>query len=134
MNIGLLEDNPAICDYITTALEMIGYHISVHTQGSSFLESLFPESGSASSLPYDLVLVDLLLPGCLSGLEVITRIRRVISAERLPIIIITAASEGYLEQVNKSYPGIPILPKPFQLKTLVRLIEEMTVTETPPHE
>ncbi len=129
MNIGLLEDNPAICDYITTALEMIGYHISVHTQGSSFLESLFPESGSASSLPYDLVLVDLLLPGCLSGLEVITRIRRVISAERLPIIIITAASEGYLEQVNKSYPGIPILPKPFQLKTLVRLIEEMTVSK-----
>ena len=91
MKIGLLEDNPGTIEYLKTALEMAGHTVSAHTQGTFLLETLSTTYSAGAPLPYDLVLVDLLLPG-LSGLEVINRIRQIIPPKRLPLIIISAAA------------------------------------------
>ncbi|HBE28853.1 MAG TPA: hypothetical protein DDW25_08195, partial [Ktedonobacter sp.] len=78
MRIGLLEDNTAIHEYITTVLKLAGHTVSTHTVGLSLLDELLAEQSTQSSLPYDLVIVDLLLPGTLSGLAVINSIRQTI--------------------------------------------------------
>lgn len=125
MNIGLLEDNPALVDYMSTLLEMAGHKVHAHTQGSSFLETLFTEAGVRSPLPYDLVIVDLLLPGTLSGLEVIQYIQQRLSPGQLPIIIVTAIGLEQLEEVKTKLPTVPVLRKPFKRSALLQLIEEM---------
>ncbi len=127
MKIGLLEDNPAILDYMTTALQMAGHSVEIHTQSFSLLDVLLAEDveGATNPLPYDLVIVDLLLPGNISGLSAIQRIHRVISPVRLPIIIVSACSQDELKQVKEQLPHIPILRKPFKMSALLRLIEEM---------
>lgn len=124
--IAVLEDNPAICEYLAIALEMAGHHVSVHTYGASLLATLFTESGVRWPLPYDLMTVDLLLPGELSGLEVITRIRASITSEHLPIIMLSGAGDNLLEQAKCQFPQSPLLRKPFQMKALLQLIEKLS--------
>ena len=124
MRIGLLEDNPAIVDWLTTALEMAGHAVSHHTDGPSLLACLFDAEGSVSEpLPYDLVLVDFYLPGDMSGLQVIDAIRAIIPKERLPLIVISGASLRELERIGASHPDLPIVQKPFKVSDLLALIE-----------
>src|SRR5712691_12898213 len=104
MNIAILEDNPTIIEYLTLVLEMAGHQVTVYTQGTALLEALFTERGVCTPLPYDLITVDLLLPGDLSGIEVIARIRETIGPRQLPIIVISAASQLVLEEVKKTFP------------------------------
>ena len=127
MNIGLLEDNPAITDYLSIALEMAGHNVDTYTYGSSLLEKLGDSmvGSSYASLPYDLIIVDLLLPGNISGLEAIQQIQRAIPHERLPIIIISAGNQDELEQVRGILPYVPLLRKPFRTQALLQLISDL---------
>ncbi len=123
MKIGLLEDNPAICDLITTALELVDHTVVSYTYGTSFLEALFAKYNIIErSLPYDLLIVDLSLPGELSGLAVINHIHETLVPLTLPIIVISGAGQHELDIVYKRYPIIPVLRKPFSIKTLLDTI------------
>jgi CheY-like chemotaxis protein len=123
MNIGLLEDNPAIVDFMSIALRMAGHQVYPHTDSPSLLAQLFHQTGIRSPLPYDLVIVDLLLPGTMSGIEAIHRVYQAIPARRLPIIIVSACSQEELAQVKARFPHVPILRKPFKMSSLLHLIE-----------
>ena len=125
MKIGLLEDNPAIVDYLSIALEMAGHKVSAFTYGSSLLETIFTGPGMQYSLPYDLVIVDILLPGSMSGLQAIASLEEAIGRGGLPMIIISAAAKEELEQVAARVPHIPLLRKPFKMSSLLQLIEKM---------
>jgi CheY-like chemotaxis protein len=106
MRIGLLEDNSAIHEYLTTVLQLSGHTVSTHTVGLSLLDELLAEQSAETPLPYDLVIVDILLPGTLSGLAVINSIR-----QNIP-------------------PDVQVLQKPFPMKTLLELIESKHVGDT----
>ena len=125
MNIGILEDNPAILDFLTTALEMRGHTVYTYTTGASLLAALFDGEGVTSARLYDLVIIDLFLPGSLSGLEVSTAIRQSLDPE-FPLIIISGASQDMLERVQTRLPDVPVLRKPFKMTTLLQVIEDIT--------
>jgi len=130
MKIGLLEDNINIHEYLTTVLEMAGYTVSAHMDGMSLLDTLFSEESKHTPLPYDLLVIDLSLPGTLSGLSVISYIRQTITSETLPIIVLSAASPNQLEEIQTRFPNVQVLQKPCEIKTLLRLIETSHVGET----
>jgi DNA-binding response OmpR family regulator len=130
MRIGLLEDNTAIHEYITTVLELAGHTVITHTIGMSLLNELFTDTGGPSPLPYELVIVDLLLPGTLSGLAVINSIRQIIPPETLPIIVVSAASQKQLQQIHERFPDVQVLQKPFPMQKLLQLIEANQIGDT----
>jgi len=125
MKIAVLEDNPAIVGYMTTALQLAGYQVETYTQAVALFEALFTQGGIHHPLPYDALTVDLLLPGGISGLEVITRIRRLIPPQNLPIIVISGAGESLLEQVKTTFPDVPILIKPFKMRKLLEVFDAL---------
>jgi len=125
MNIGVLEDNPAILDYMAIALEMEGHHVQTFTHSTPLIEALLTGSNIRYPLPYDLIVVDLLLPGSITGVETIKYIQQVIPLNKLPIIIISAGSKEELESVKASLPDVPILRKPFRMSTLLEMIESL---------
>ena len=125
MNIGLLEDNPAILDYLSIALRLAGHHVYSYPESTPLLETLQRAVTSPQPLPFDLLIIDLLLPGPISGLETIRRVQQSIAFERLPIIIISAISQDELEQVKINLPHIPLLRKPFKMHTLLQLLQEL---------
>ena len=83
-------------------------------QGNQFI--LFP--------PYDLVNIDLNLPGELSGQGVILRIRKLIPPEVLPMIVVSSALRFELEQLRRLVPDISFIQKVFQLRTLLQTLEK----------
>ncbi len=127
MNIGILDDSVAILDYLETTLSMDGHLVFRHTTGASLLESIFSlPSSPESRARYDLVILDLLLPGNLSGVDVFLAIRKAFDVEDLPIIVITAVDESTLEQFRRILPDdVPIMRKPFSPRQLRRLISQL---------
>ncbi len=127
MNIGLLEDNPAILDYMTVALEISGHKVWVYTDGSSLIETFLSGSDVRYPLPHDLIIVDLLLPGSISGFDAIKRIQEVIPLNKLPVIIISAGSRDEIELVKTNLPDVPVLRKPFKMSVLLLLIDGLKI-------
>ncbi len=122
MNIGLLEDNPAVCEYMTTALGMFEHTVSTHATGDSLLRALSPAT-EKHLLPYDLVIVDLNLPGGISGEEMLTMLHANAVTKKLPILIVSGTHKSELDRVSTRFPSIPILRKPFKLQDLVQCID-----------
>jgi len=127
MNIGLLEDNAATREWMAIALEFLGHRVYTHTTGASLLEVLSPVP-KTTLLPYDLVIVDLNLPGGITGQEVVRRIRSTASTERLPILIISGSDEREIAHVKAQFPSIPLLRKPFRLEALTQFIDQCART------
>ena len=127
MNIALLEDNHPILDYLSTALEMLGHSVQKFTSSAPLLETLFIGESVRVPLPYDLALIDLLLPGpgSASGLRTVQIIREAISPQQLHIIVVSACSQKELEQAQAELPQVPILRKPFKMRQLLELIDQM---------
>ena len=119
MNIGIVEDNPAIATLLTTTLELAGHHVSSYREGTPLLEAIF----KAPRL-YDMVLVDLGLPGTMSGVEVIQAIRQTISPEVLPVVVVSAAAPQELAHVQKNHPDVSFVQKPFHMRSLLTVIEQ----------
>jgi len=108
--LALIEDNLAIAQLILTALKMHSHPTKHFTEGASFFFSL-------QNSFYEAVLIDLTLPGGISGIQVITFLREMYPA--LPIIVVSAASENILASLHTLYPTIPILRKPFKMQELL---------------
>ncbi|MGH2640011.1 MAG: response regulator, partial [Rhabdochlamydiaceae bacterium] len=125
VNIALLEDNPPILDYLSTALEMLGHTVYKFTSSAPLLESLFIDESVRLPLPYDLALIDLLLPGSVSGLQTAQKIQQAIPSQQLHIIVLSACSQAELEEAQAALPQVPILRKPFKIHELAQLIDQM---------
>lgn len=109
MRILVVEDETKVASFIRRALEEESYAVDVCEDGAQGLD--LARSGN-----YDLVILDLMLPG-LSGMEVLKAIRK----ERIsvPVLILTARS-----QVDQRVQGLDAgaddyLTKPFAIEELL---------------
>ncbi|HLZ57901.1 MAG TPA: response regulator [Ktedonosporobacter sp.] len=125
MNIALLEDNPPILDYLSTALEMHGHTVHKFTDSAPLLETIPTGKNAGVSLPYDLAIIDLLLPGPVSGIETIQKIWQALAPYRLPMIVVSACSQKELEEARAILPQVPFLRKPFKMRELTQLINQL---------
>lgn len=122
LRIGVLEDNPAILDVYQLAFEMAGHTAVYHTSGDSLLARLFaPDSGSA--LPYDVLVIDLGLPGELSGRDVIERIHQHLPDGALPMVVVSGAAAGELDRLRTEFPFLQVLSKPVRLQRLFQVLD-----------
>ena len=97
----LIEDNPDEAELTRHALQKnkVAEHIVVKHDGKEALEYLFGESADRSQLP-SLVILDLGLP-CLSGLEVLEKIRSHEETKCLPVVILTTSENN--NDIKQSY-------------------------------
>ncbi|HOW77661.1 MAG TPA: response regulator transcription factor [Candidatus Competibacteraceae bacterium] len=115
MNLLVVEDDPRVADFLARGLRAEGYLITVARTGPEGLEL-------GRSQPFDLILLDLMLPG-LSGLEVCQelRARQVLT----PILMLTA-----LDTTEDKIKGLRLgaddyLIKPFDVDELLARIEAL---------
>jgi len=121
MRIGLLEDDLTICEMIQEMLQTGGHIVSAYQDGSDFLAALHPEEPRAIRPPFDILFVDLILSGDITGEHVIHQVR--MKYPDLPIVIISAVAASHLEAVTRRFPGVRALQKPFRLRDLFAAIE-----------
>lgn len=106
----LVEDDPQIRDVVKMALVSSGYEVYFAENGDDALQRV------ESELQFDLLISDLMMPGTLSGEQLIESVR--ILKPTLPVLLMT----GYAAHVPDQYP---ILIKPFKLKDLLATVAQL---------
>ena len=115
MNILIVEDDTRVVDFLSRGLQAEGYRVNIARTGSEGFEM-------ASTWEFDLVLLDLMLPG-MHGTDVCQelRARRVLT----PILMLTA-----MDSMQDKVEGLRLgaddyLTKPFDFEELLARIEAL---------
>ena len=108
MRILVVEDERLLCDGIAEDLELEKYTVDRCYDGADAYERLFVE-------PYDLVILDLNLPG-MDGLELLRRIRR--ERPELRVLILSARAQLSDKVAGLDLGADDYLTKPFALEEL----------------
>ena len=111
----IVEDEPAISDAVAYALREAGYDVESVGDGSVALEQ-------ARSREYDLMVLDLLLPGT-SGLEVCKALRA--EASDLPIVMLTARDAEHERVEGLDIGADDYVTKPFSVAELVSRVRSL---------
>ena len=109
MRILLVEDETKVADIIARGLKAERYAVDVCHDGQQGWEM-------ANAFSYDLVILDLMLPG-LSGSEILERIRR--KNTEVPILILTARDSTGDKVTNFELGADDYLTKPFAFAELL---------------
>jgi DNA-binding response OmpR family regulator len=111
----VVEDEQHLAEGLRFNLEQEGYEVEVVDNGESALELLVgPER-----LPFDIVVLDVMLPGK-NGFEVVAAMRQ--AGQYVPTLILTA--RGYSQDVLEGFAAgaDDYLTKPFELEILIARI------------
>jgi two-component system copper resistance phosphate regulon response regulator CusR len=120
MRLLLIEDEKKVADVIVRGLRAERYAVDVAHDGTSGWEM-------ASSLDYDLVILDLMLPG-LSGTELLRRLRR--QGGNAPVLVLTARDATADKVENFEAGADDYLTKPFVFAEL--LVRVKALLRRPP--
>ena len=109
MRILLVEDEKKVADIIARGLKAERYAVDVSLDGQNGWEM-------ADAYNYDLIILDLMLPG-LNGTEILQRVRR--KNSQVPILILTAR-DGMADKIKNFEGGADdYLTKPFAFAELM---------------
>jgi CheY-like chemotaxis protein len=111
----IVDDDPIIRDVLVEALQDEGYDVVSCRDGQEALEAV------AEAVP-DLILLDLMMPR-VDGWEFRERQLATASLRDVPVIVLTAARG--LEEHTATLRPAAAMPKPFNLGTLLRTIEDV---------
>jgi two-component system, OmpR family, copper resistance phosphate regulon response regulator CusR len=115
----LVEDEARIAQFVAKGLRRTGLDVTVAEDGDvgAFL---------AATEPFDLVLLDLGLPGT-PGLEILRLIRR--DRPATPVILLTAADEPLARRAGLAAGATEYLTKPFVFEDLLALVRRLVGLE-----
>ncbi|MFQ5694506.1 MAG: sigma-54-dependent transcriptional regulator [Terriglobia bacterium] len=121
-NILVVDDEPSMCRYLRTLLEVDSYRVETAGSGSEALERV-----QRDPLP-DLVLLDVLMPE-MDGLETLEKLRTV--RPRLKVIILSCVSDTQKVVEAIRLGAHNYVTKPFQKLDLDRALAECLAAEAP---
>src|SRR5256885_11496268 len=131
--VGLLEDNDRIAKLCATFLHFAGHQVTRYDTSLKCLRALFSysqsqdnvlssqESAGKSSLPVEVLILDLSLPD-INGIEVLRYLTTHPHTQSLPLIICTAATGVDIAKARQIAPHVSIIEKPFKFQTLIAAI------------
>ncbi|HTL48278.1 MAG TPA: response regulator [Verrucomicrobiae bacterium] len=122
----VVDDEPNIRRSLVVRLENSGYRVDTAENGQEALA--FYQRALKEASPYDLILLDLIMPG-LDGLGALDGIRQheassgISQKDRTPVVMLTALSGSWEEDAR--YEGCDdYIQKPFKTETLMEIIHK----------
>ena len=115
MRLLLVEDEKKVSELVARALRQESYAVDIADDGTSGWEL-------AQAYDYDLIILDLMLPG-LPGEELLRRIRR--RNQQVPILILTARDATEAKVQNFEAGADDYLTKPFAFAELVMRVKAL---------
>src|SRR5579872_2891141 len=120
----VVDDNPAIRDMVSWALELDGYEPAEAAEGHEALAWM--DNASRESRYPDVILLDLAMPG-MDGHEFLARLHDQWEAARpLPSIVVITASTG---GPDADTLGVNcVILKPFHVRELLDIVHQLTAS------
>ncbi|MFA4823639.1 MAG: response regulator [Methanoregula sp.] len=123
----IMDDEFAICDIASTFLTKKGYVVTTASRGEDAIEMY--QSAMKSPHPVDVVILDLIIPAGLGGVETLDFLKRVDSGVRA--IVSSGYSDDPVMANPRRYGFAGILPKPYRLSDLDATIREFALVKPP---
>ena len=117
MKLLLVEDNERVTRFVTKGLHEAGHSVDHAGNGR---DGLF----MAASEPYDVIIMDRMLPGQVDGLSIIETLRK--SGNRTPILILSALSDVDERIKGLKSGGDDYLTKPFAFGELLARLDALS--------
>jgi DNA-binding response OmpR family regulator len=117
----VVEDYYALADMETLICQMEGYQVKTATTGEAGLKLI-------RSYKPDLVILDLMLPGELSGSEVLQKIRDNDQEEPKVLVVSALVNQTTAPELEK-FKNVQALKKPFKVKELASRVRSMVGAE-----
>ena len=111
-----VDDDRSVLGMVETALSAAGYRVIPATGGWSAVEAF-----EKSSHRIDLLLTDVIMPD-LTGPVLAERLRA--RQPALPVLFISGFHDADLVQRFVTAKGFTLLPKPFSVEALLRVVDE----------
>jgi two-component system alkaline phosphatase synthesis response regulator PhoP len=123
LSVLVAEDEQNIAESLSFLMEKAGLEVRVAYDGPDALES------ARRRLP-DLVLLDLMIPGC-DGFEVLRRLRDLPGGESLRVLILTAKGRE-IDRRKASDLGVDAyMTKPFSTREVVQRVQSLLGAHEP---
>jgi CheY-like chemotaxis protein len=116
LKILIIEDSVPIRENLAEILELGGYDVKSTADGQSGLTALQDD-------PIDLLISDIHLPD-ISGVDIVRMLRTRPETQNLKVLLISADTEVDIGRDHL----VRFLQKPFKIKDLLRIVEEMILT------
>jgi DNA-binding response OmpR family regulator len=113
------DDEPHIRRILATLLEAAAFQVDDVPDGNQAMARL-----SATDVPYDLVILDLMMPGR-TGLEVLEQVGSLPHRAGTPIVILTAKGQDADRERAYALGAADFVTKPFSPKKLLERIREL---------
>lgn len=113
----LVDDDPVVRTLVGDYLSGLGYEVALASKGSECLERV------QEQIP-DVLIIDLLMPG-LSGLDVVTQLRKDKETEHLPVILLSANSQTEIREISSEAVPDRYIQKPFELRAVIDAIGDL---------
>jgi len=110
----VVDDDPAVRDSVSWVLQSAGYRVKAFASAESFLETYHGEPGC--------LVLDLAMPGGMSGLELQTQLSR--CEDELPVIFISAHGTIPIAVTAMRRGAVDFLMKPFNNHALLDRVEQ----------
>jgi CheY-like chemotaxis protein len=121
----VMDDEEPVRDVARSMLECIGYTVTVAKDGSEAIAAY--RAAMDGGTPFDLVLMDLTIPGGMGGMEAVKKIREI--DPRAKAIVCSGYSGDTIMANYRSHGFRGVVPKPYTLKCLSdTLLEVLSAT------
>ena len=120
----VVDDSPTICLFMTRALERAGYRVITASNGNEGLQKTLYERPQC-------VVVDVVLPGGISGFSLCRQIRTLDPQRRIPIIMVSTKNTPLDHSWGLRQGADRYLPKPFSDEALVQTVRELMQARIP---
>jgi DNA-binding response OmpR family regulator len=116
----IADDEPEVVDLVRMMLEWEGYEVVGAFDGEETVER------ALNDLP-DLILLDVRMPK-MSGLNVLAELQKDPLTAEVPVIMLSVVTTYPEVRMALQRGAVAYLPKPFELKELVRLVDRVLAT------
>jgi CheY-like chemotaxis protein len=118
----VVEDRTDVREGLVQLLELHGYHVQDAADGEEALHHLATAPGA-----FALILLDLMLPGALSGRELRARQLADARAALVPTVVVSACEPEV--QAEAQLRPVAWLEKPFELNALLSIVRQHVVPD-----
>lgn len=113
----IVEDDPDHREILHSLLDSLGYVCEEASDGQEGLDKL-------DHSPFDLVMTDYQMPQ-MNGIEFIHTVRTTMSLSTIPLILVTGHTDPKVMDHARSVGATSILAKPFSLKNLQEILDQL---------
>jgi len=119
----LMDDDAEVADVARDMLESLGYTVEVASSGTDAIDQFRQAEGQK---PFDLVILDLTVPGGMGGRDTVPHIRQI--RQDVPVVVTSGYADDSVLAHYGEYGFDGVLPKPFGISDLRRALEQAHAT------